>query len=98
MPPTGDSQQDGAATARIRVITVTPPSGRGPLRLNAKELRDTVVKEFYCKKYSSYKSEMDWASAVEGVRHRAAELGGLISDSRCRSKAARFFVRGCQLT
>lgn len=90
-------QQDGAATPRIRVITVTR-IGRSPLRLNDEERRDTVVKEFFLD-YSSCQSEMDWAPAVEGGRHRrAAELGELISESQYRSIAARFFVRGCHLT
>lgn len=40
----GDNEQDGASAARKRAIASTQ-SRRCPLRLNDKELRDTVAKE-----------------------------------------------------
>lgn len=56
-----------------------------------------MVKELF-REYGSYKSELGWAPAFEGVRYRAAELGELKFDSQRRSTTARFFVGGFKLT
>lgn len=37
-----------------------------------------MAKEFFTNAYSTYKSEMDWAKTVEGVRQGILELGEVI--------------------